>query len=240
MFAVLVHHAVSDDIMMESLYPKHRTMQELLGRKLTESELKNSPGILYLKGKDYYFSYSLQQNLKKVAVIGTREPTQQAIEDTKKVVRELLDKNAIIMSGLAIGIDTAAHEEAILRNGKTIAVLGTPLNRFYPKQNIWLQQEIMSNQLAVSQFETNHYTIYTDFPARDLTLALLSDIVIIMEAKGERNGSLYACWEAIRLGRPLYIWKNILMNQRLKWPTELIKYGAKVLNNLEEVKYLVK
>jgi DNA processing protein len=217
------------------------SIEDLLDRPLTEVEKKNvSYDKLYVKGK--IECSPLPKNKKRVAIVGTRTPQDETIQDTKNIVNSLITKDfkdVIIVSGLAHGIDTIAHTEAIKAGGKTIAVLGTPLNKTYPVNNYNLQQEIMHNHLALSQFQIRHHIKPYNFILRDYTLALISDAVLIMEARGERNGSLYACWEAIRLGRPLYIWKNILMNQRLKWPSELIKYGAKVLNNLEEVKYLV-
>src|ERR1700730_17069466 len=86
-----------------------------------------------------------------VAVVGTREPSPQAIENTARIVKLLVQDGYTIASGLAKGIDTAAHKAAIESGGKTIAVIGTPINRVYPKQNERLQQQIAQNFLVISQ-----------------------------------------------------------------------------------------
>jgi len=147
------------------------------------------------------------------------------LEDAQIITKTLLEKQTVIVSGLAEGIDTSAHDTAIRSGGKTIAVLGTPLNKVYPKKNSMLQQEIMSKHLAISQFPVGHPTTPKDFVLRNRTMALISDATVIVEA-GNTSGSLHQGWEAIRLGRPLFIWKAVLKNTQLSWPEEMFQYGA--------------
>jgi DNA processing protein len=126
---------------------------------------------------------------------------------------------------LAEGIDTAAHQTAMEEGGRTIAVLGTPLNRVYPQKNSQLQSQIMTNHLVVSQFRIGSPIQRKNFVMRNRTMALISNASIIVEA-GETSGSLHQGWEALRLGRPLFIWKSIVGNSSLNWPKRMMRFGA--------------
>ncbi|MGI0074658.1 MAG: DNA-processing protein DprA, partial [Nitrosotalea sp.] len=127
--------------------------------------------------------------------------------------------------------------------GRTIAVIGTPLNKVYPKENLKLQEEIMKNHLVISQYPVGHKTTPKDFVLRNRTMALISDASIIVEA-GETSGSLYQGWETLRLGRPLFICKIVVNNPELEWPKKMIEYGAIELDDpidiLEELPSNVK
>ena len=139
-----------------------------------------------------------------------------------------------IISGLAKGIDTAGHKTAIECGGKTIAVLGTPLDRTYPKENSPLQEEIMMNHLAISQYPAGHKTTPKDFVLRNRTMAIISDATVIVEA-GESSGSLHQGWETLRIGRPLFICKAVAESKVLAWPKKMIDYGAMMLDEHADI-----
>jgi DNA processing protein len=200
------------------------TIRELLGHELNCVERRYAPNEIYVEG-----IMKLPLKDPRVSVIGTRNPSLAGLNATKMIVERLVKEGIIIVSGLARGIDTIAHTTAIERGGKTIAVLGTPLNRFYPPENKELQQKIMKEHLAVSQFSPYHATIPSDFLKRDRTLALISNAIIIAEAK-QSSGTVFTGWEAIRLGRPLYIWKDTFNNPNLTWTRKIEKYGARKLD----------
>ena len=155
-----------------------------------------------------------------------------------KLVSALAERDVVIVSGLAAGIDTAAHEETLKRGGRTIAVLGTPLNEAHPPANAPLQQRLMEQQLVVTQFPFGHPTLRSNFPRRNRTMALLCDASVIVEA-GESSGTLSQGWEALRLNRPLFILKSVFENAALTWPGELLKYGAEVLEDAEQILQLL-
>jgi len=133
-----------------------------------------------------------------------------------------------VLSGLAKGVDTVAHETAISCGGRTVAVIGTPLNKFYPVENRALQQQLMREHLVVSQFAEGAPGGRKNFPMRNRTMALLSDATVIVEA-GEKSGTLHQGWEALRLGRLLFLLESVASNPDLSWPKEMIRYGAQVL-----------
>ncbi|MDA4118913.1 MAG: DNA-protecting protein DprA [Thaumarchaeota archaeon] len=205
------------------------TAERLLGRPLNDVETKYAPKTLYAIGV-----LDIPLPTPRVSIVGSRKASPEGLETAAKVARVLVRNQAVIVSGLALGIDTAAHKGTIAAGGRTIAVIGTPLDRFYPSQNADLQREIMRNHLVVSQFPVGHKTRPGDFPIRNRTMALISDATFIVEA-GESSGSLHQGWEALRLGRSLFIWKTILEDKRLNWPQEMLDYGAMVISDPREM-----
>lgn len=195
---------------------------DLLG-SLNDVEEKFAPSELFIVGDE-----TLVHDNRCVSIIGTREPSNEGIEKAQKITEFLVKNNIVIVSGLAKGIDTVAHKTAIENNGKTIAVVGTPLNQYYPKENKDLQDKIMNNHLAISQFKIGIPTYPSNFPARNRTMALISQASIIIEA-GEKSGTMHQGWEALRLGRKLYILDSLVNNKNLSWPIKLVEYGAEIL-----------
>lgn len=200
-------------------------VEELLGRPLNDVESKHAAKMLYVKGP-----MTIPLPSPRVSIVGSRKASQEGLEAAKTITKTLVEKDVVIVSGLAEGIDTAAHQTAVQLGGKTIAVLGTPLDKVYPAKNFELQQEIMRNQLAVSEFQAGHKTRPKDFAIRNKTMALISDATVIVEA-GNTSGSLYQGWETIRLGRPLFICKHVFENTKLGWPDEMSQYGAMKLSD---------
>jgi len=212
---------------------KRLTPSDLLGRKLNEFEKKYAPRLLYVVG-----SMKIPLPEPRVAVIGTRQPSSKGIKAATKITKTLVDNKAIVVSGLARGIDTIAHKTAIECKGKTIAVLGTPLNRFYPSENRDLQKLIMREHMAISQYPLGSITRPKHFVLRNRTMALISNASIIVEA-GESSGVISQGWETLRLGRPLFFWKT-LIEKDIKWTKEMIKYGACVLESIRDLRRAIK
>jgi DNA processing protein len=208
----------------ESRFMSYRelTPEELLG-PLNDFETKHAPGVLFVAG-----STELLQCGARVAIVGSRKPTPEGIARARRLSRLLAQRGDVVVSGLGMGIDTAAHEEAIASGGKTIAVLGTPLDEVSPRENASLQELIMREHLAVSQFPCGKAVGRGNFPLRNRTMALLSDATVIVEAQ-EGSGTLHQGWEAIRLGRGLFIAKSTAENPVLSWPKEMLHYGAEIL-----------
>ena len=208
------------------------TAEELLG-PLNEVETKYAPKCLYAVGDQ-----ELLRAGPRVAIIGSRQASEAGLRRATKLARELVEAGVTIVSGLAEGIDTAAHQAALDAKGRTVAVIGTPLNISYPAKNRSLQARLADEQLVISQFAPGTPTQPKNFPHRNRTLALISHASVIIEA-GESSGSLSQGWEALRLGRPLFLLQSILDNEALHWPAELIEYGASVLGRTEDVLDLI-
>ena len=198
--------------------------QDLLG-PLSEVEQKNAPKTLYVAGDTGILAEGA-----RVAIVGSRKASPDGLRRASKLAGLLAGRGIVIVSGLAEGIDTAAHTAAISRGGRTIAVLGTPLDQVFPRQNAALQDQIMRDHLAVSQFAAGSPVQRKNFPLRNRTMALISDATVIIEA-GNSSGSLSQGWEALRLGRPLFLTKSVTEYPSLTWPAEMIHYGADVLSD---------
>lgn len=193
--------------------------------KLTDIEKKNSPKELYFKG-----NFSLLSKGRRVSVVGSRNISDLGIRRTKKIVKFLVDSNITVVSGLAQGVDAFAHSTAMDNNGNTIAVIGTPLDKYYPKENKHIQDRIASEQLLLSQFPEGYPISPKNFPIRNRTMALISDATIIIEAS-EKSGTKHQGWEALRLGRNLFIMENIIKEGKVTWAKEMLDYGAEILTN---------
>ena len=199
------------------------TTEDLLG-PLNENERRNSPKQLFVAGDTELF-----HAVPKVSIVGSRKASPDGVKRAQRISRLLAKNGAIVVSGLAEGIDTAAHESAIEAGGKTIAVLGTPLDKTYPKSNAELQKQIFEQHAAVSQFPVGHPVQPHNFILRNRTMALIVYASVIVEAS-DTSGSLSQGWEALRLGRLLFIMDSVF-HAPLKWPNEMLKYGAQVLSN---------
>ncbi len=201
---------------------------QLLGT-LNDVERKNSPEVLYAAGE-----LKLLKRGPRVSIVGSRKASRGGLNRAERLARDLAKERVIVVSGLAQGIDTAAHKAAMDAGGRTIAVLGNPLDTFFPAENRALQVENMRDHLAISQFRPGTPIQRTNFPQRNRTMALISDATVIVEA-GRKSGSISQGWEALRLGRRLFIMRNVADDHELLWPAEMIRYGAEVLAETEEI-----
>jgi DNA processing protein len=206
------------------------TVEELLGRRLNSAEKRHAPEAVYV-ATSREGRIPIPLPAPRVSVIGTRKPSTDGVELTKRLVEELVSEKVIVVSGLARGIDTVAHATTIEQGGRTIAVLGTPLNVFYPPENRSLQLKLMREHMVISQFPPGSPVTRRNFPMRNRTMALLSDATVIVEAK-ERSGVVYQGWECIRLGRPLLIHASL---KDLKWVRKMTEHGAHLFETADEV-----
>ncbi len=202
--------------------------EELLG-PLNPQELMYAPKQLFVAGHPEW----LRQE-RRVSVVGARKASPDGLKRAAKLARLLVKHGAIVVSGLAEGIDAAAHTATVDAGGRTIAVIGTPLSETFPSKHRDLQQLLMRDHLVVSQFPQGYPTTRKNFPLRNRTMALVSDASVIVEA-GDGSGSLSQGWEALRLGRPLFLMASILDQRGLSWPRTMLDYGAMVLNNPEDL-----
>jgi DNA processing protein len=207
--------------------PRFSSTSEMLG-PLNEVERRNAPATLWWAG-----DVELLRRGRRVSVVGTRHMTDDGRRRTIRLVREMTKRNVIVVSGLAAGIDTAAHRAAISFQGRTIAVIGTGIDIAFPRENHALQSEIARDHLLVSQFPPGHRGAKKTFPKRNRTMVLISDATVIVEAR-EGGGTLHVGWEALRLGRPLFILRSVVESP-LEWPKRMIEYGAMVLSEPDDL-----
>ncbi len=179
----------------------------------------------------YYQGWWELVNTPSVAVVGARKVTEEGVRRTRKLVKHLVEDNYTIVSGLAEGVDTAAHRTALELGGRTIAVIGTPLSHVYPKHNAELQNIIREKHLLISQVPFKHYlehdyrTNRSFFPARNVTMSALTEATIIVEAS-DTSGTLYQARAALNQGRKLFILDSCFQNKEITWPEKYEKKGA--------------
>jgi DNA processing protein len=179
----------------------------------------------------FYYQGTLDLlSTRSVAVVGTRKPSTLGIRRAQKLARFLVDHHFTVMSGLAQGIDTAAHTATLEAGGQTIAVIGTPLHITYPRENLLLQREIAQTQLLISQVP---FYLYSQqdyrknrlfFLERNKTLSAFSDATVIVEAS-ETSGTLSQAEAALQQGRKLFI-LNSCFERGMAWPDRLLSRGA--------------
>ena len=176
-----------------------------------------------------------------IAVVGTRNPTDEGLTRTRKLVRQLIEDGWTITSGLAKGIDTEAHGTAIELGGKTIAVIGTPLSEAYPAENADLQRSIAEHHLVISQIPVYRYAQQDwrsnrgFFPERNITMSALTEGTIIVEASNT-SGTLTQARAALAQGRKLLILNSCFGNPELTWPYEFAEKGAVRVREYEQIR----
>jgi DNA protecting protein DprA len=170
-----------------------------------------------------------------VAIVGAREVSEAGKNRAYKLARELSAADVVVVSGLAKGVDTAAHYGAIQNNGRTMGVIGTPLTKAYPAENKFLQEEIYTHHLLLSPFGPDDAVFKANFPKRNRVMALLSDATVIVEAS-DTSGSLHQAAECLRSDRWLFIMKTVVNDPTLTWPANFVgKPKVVVLSSTEDI-----
>lgn len=197
-------------------------------------DAKEPVDVLYYSGNlDYLQS-------KTIAIVGSRKPSNDGLLRASKLVKLLVKNDFTIVSGLATGIDTQAHSTAIEEGGRTIAVIGTPLDSFYPKENKDLQIKIANNHLLISQVPFDRYKRQgingnrLFFPERNKTMSALSDATVIVEAS-ETSGTLIQAKAALYQKRKLFILDSCFYNPNITWPQRFLELGAIRVKDIQDI-----
>jgi DNA processing protein len=152
-----------------------------------------------------------------VAIVGSRKASGDGRKRAGELAAALARRGIVVMSGLAEGIDEAAHEAVIAAGGRTIGVIGTPLTSVYPAKHATLQRLIYSEHLLISPFPNGERTFPSHFPERNRVMARLSRATVIIEAS-DTSGALHQAVECEAAGRSLFIAKTVMENSALTWP----------------------
>ncbi|OMP80115.1 DNA-processing protein DprA [[Flexibacter] sp. ATCC 35208] len=189
-----------------------------------------------------YYSGNLDLlSTRSIAVVGSRKPSEEGIRRAAKLARLLVEDDFTVVSGLAAGIDTISHKTAIEAGGRTIAVIGTPLDHAYPKENAQLQQFIAQSHLLVSQVPFYRYRQQTIngnrlfFPERNKTMSALTEATIIVEAS-DTSGTLIQARAAIQQGRKLFILDSCFQRKDITWPEKYQQVGAIRVKEYEDIR----
>lgn len=192
-------------------------------------QIKRSPPLLYVLGDPECLS------LPQIAIVGSRNPSPAGQSIAKAFAADLASAGFVITSGLALGVDTAAHEGAIKENAKTIAVLGTGIDHVYPVRNKRLAADIIEKGGAlVSEFPIGTSALAQNFPQRNRIISGLSSGVLVVEA-AIKSGSLITARYALQQDREVFAVPGSINNPLARGCHALIKDGAKLVESSQDI-----
>ncbi|MCX5854240.1 MAG: DNA-processing protein DprA, partial [Deltaproteobacteria bacterium] len=185
------------------------------------------PVLLYVKGV-------LKEDDINIAVVGSRMASTYGKFSTERICRELALKGITIVSGLARGIDSAAHRGAVAGKGRTIAVLGCGLDIVYPPENEKLFMEIVEKGAVITEFPFGVPPNAPNFPSRNRIISGMSLGVVVVEA-GEKSGSLITARMALEQGREVFAVPGSIDSAGSRGTHLLIKQGAKLIESVDDI-----
>lgn len=176
-----------------------------------------------------------EENLIKIAVVGTRKITSYGKNVTEAIVSELSNNNVCIVSGLALGVDALSHRTALENNGGTVAVLACGVDCCLPSENFSLYNKILEKRgLIVSEYPLSQPPNKGTFLARNRLIAALSDGVLVTEA-AEDSGSLVTADYGLKLGKKVYAVPGPITSRMSDGSLKLLKQGAKLVTSAEDI-----
>lgn len=164
------------------------------------------PPVLFMRGAPD------ERDATSVAIVGTRQPTPRGIDQARQLATGLAANSIPVISGLAAGIDTAAHTSALAVGGRTVAIVGTGIDRAYPPQNAALQEDIAAKGLLISQFLPGSPPTKASFPMRNAVMSGYSLATVVVEA-ANRSGSRMQARLALQHGRHVYLMRSLLEHE---------------------------
>ncbi len=210
-------------------------------KEIKEIEKNNPQFPLALKNipqppsKIYLLGEFLNQNQVYIAIVGTRKATQEGKLIAKKIAYELAKQGIIIVSGLALGIDAAAHQGALLANQKTIAVLANGLDKIYPKIHENLAKQIIEKKgTIISEYPPKTPPLPHQFLERNRLISGLSLATVIIEAP-LHSGALVTAKNALDQGKEVFVVPGSPLNKNYEGSHLLIRYGARLITNADEI-----
>ena len=239
-----IDKALSEISKVKEIYPVAKAEEEVLTAEIKHikiismedelypynlKQIEDCPPILYALGNT-----DLLKNDNMLAVVGSRNASISACRLAGKISSELTLKDIIIVSGMARGIDAAAHEGALKAGGNTIAVLGTGIDEIYPKENEELYKEIAKNGLILSEFPFHTKPQASNFPRRNRIVSGLSKGVLVIEA-GVNSGSLITAHQALDQGRDVYATPGTPYDGKSAGCNKLLKEGAILVETSDDI-----
>jgi DNA processing protein len=191
-------------------------------------EIHDPPIVLYVRGR------LTERDRNAVAVVGSRKATHYATESAKKLSFQMAYAGLTVASGLARGIDTAAHQGALAAKGRTIAVIGSGLGELYPPENAELADRIAASGAVISEFPINTKPDRQTFPIRNRIVTGLSFGVLVVEA-GANSGALISANMAAEQGRTLYAVPGRIDAPSALGSNRLIQQGAKLVITVDDI-----
>lgn len=191
-------------------------------------EISDPPMMLYVKGRISLLSKP------SIAVVGSRNATAQGVANAEKFSQALSEADLTIVSGMALGIDSAAHQGSLRGSGSTVAVIGTGADIVYPARNRTLAHHIAQDGCIVSEYPLSMPAIASNFPRRNRIISGLARGVLVVEAAAQ-SGSLITARMAIEQGRDVFAIPGSIHSPLSKGCHQLIKQGAKLVESAQDI-----
>ncbi len=191
-------------------------------------DLDNAPLVLYVKGK------LLKRDSNAISIVGTRKMTSYGREVAEQFASGLANFGVTIVSGLARGIDTAAHEAALDSGGRTLAILACGLDRIYPRENTSLARRVVKNGALLSEYPLGYPVFRSNFAIRNRIISGLSKATVVVEG-AQRSGTLLTASAAAEQGRQVFAVPGQITSPMSAAPHFLIKQGVKIAFSANEI-----
>jgi len=191
-------------------------------------QIYDPPVLLYVRGDVQVL------NLPSLSIVGTRRPTLYGTQMAQRLGRELAARGLVIVSGLARGIDAIGHQGALEANGRVIGVLGTGIDVCYPKENKKLYEKVLDRGAIITEFPLRTHPAPENFPIRNRIVAGMPLGVVVIEG-AQYSGSLITARLAMEFGREVFGVPGNVTQPVSFAPNQLIKQGAKLVTNAEDV-----
>ena len=197
--------------------------------------IADPPLMLYMLGKHAGgLPASQEHGAARIAIVGSRNPTPQGETNARQFAKALAGANLCIVSGLALGVDGAAHDGAMQAGGDTIAVVGTGLDRVYPKKHLELAHRIAQQGMIISEFPMGTPPLTANFPRRNRIISGLSLGTLVIEA-ALQSGSLITARLAAEQGKEVFAIPGSIHSPQSRGCHALIKQGAKLVETAQDV-----
>ena len=194
--------------------------------------LSGMPKVIYCRGRKELLRNMVLDGA--VAIVGSREASKYALFATESFATELSNKGIVVVSGMASGVDRAAHSAAVRHKGSTIAVVPGGPERIYPRENRDIYEQIVCEGLVISEMPPGQNVLKQYFPARNRLIAGLGDCTLIMEA-GEVSGTLHTASFTAAQGKEVFVLPNSIYFENAKGGMKLLEDGGNVLLNTDSV-----
>jgi len=191
-------------------------------------DIFDPPILLFLQGQ------FIESDADAVAIVGTRTPTTYGREVTEYLVKRLCENNLTIVSGFARGVDTIAHKAALQCGGRTIAVLGTGIDRVYPPENRQLRNRIVENGVYCSEFPFGTKPDAVNFPRRNRLISGLGLGVVVIEA-GEKSGALLTAYYGLDQDREVFAVPGRIFDEKSRGTNQLLQKGARLVADVDDI-----
>lgn len=195
-------------------------------------EIYNLPPMLFIRGR------LLPEDVRAVAVVGTRHASPEGLRHARALALELASRQITILSGLAQGIDTSAHEGALDAGGRTVAVMGTGIHRIYPPENEKLAQRIQAAGALVSQFWPDAPPTRYSFPMRNVVMSGMAVGTVVVEASATSGAKMQARL-ALEHGKRVFLLESLVMKQEWAQRYQRLYAGVTVVKSAEKIADLV-